>query len=403
MRARDVVTCDTSAPQNGITFQQLGHIRDAAILTEGDRVVAVGSEKDLAALAPRDAVEVDVRDCVVVPGFVDAHSHPLFAGDREPDFVARTNEAALPQGMLHTVRQTREALRDRAAFYEIVVRPRLQAILAHGTTTLETKTGYALTKEGEFALLDLIAAHSADAGVPRLIPTFLGPHALPPEFETTDDYVRFLAVECLPWARAHGAVFADAFCEPGYFSAEQTRRYMLEAIRLGLHVRVHCDEMSDAGAAGMAVKIGADSVDHCNYIGHQAIRDIAERGTVVVACPTTIAFLNLERRAPVRELLRCGATVALASDFNPGTSPCFNIQTVAYFGRALFGISAAEALYAVTNAAARSLRCNAGSLRAGSPADFVALRIGDPREFGWYFGGNLAALVVKAGTAAVKA
>ncbi len=400
VRAGAVVTCDTNAAQNRIAFEDLGLIKDGAILIEGDRVVAIGREEDVAARSPREAVELDARDCVVVPGFVDAHSHPLFAGDRELDFAARIHAEKPSQGMLHTVERTREALRDPAAFYERTVRPRLQMMLRHGTTTLETKTGYALTMDGEFALLDLIAAHRADADVPRLIPTFLGAHALPPEFETADAYVEFLISECIPKARSRGAVFADAFCEPGYFSPEQTRRYMLEAIRHGLGVRIHCDEMADGNASSMAARIGADSADHCNYVDPQAVRNLVERGTVVTACPATIAFLDLERKAPVRQVLDAGGDVALASDFNPGTSPCFNMQTVAYFGRKLFGLSAAEALYGVTRAAARSLHSATGVLRNGGPADFVALQIDDPREFGWYFGGNFAEIVVKGGAIA---
>jgi imidazolonepropionase len=164
-----------------------------------------------------------------------------------------------------------------------------------------------------------------------------------------------------------------------------------------MRLRVHCDEMAYGGAAEMAAHLDVDAVDHCNYIRKYDIGAIAERGIVTVACPATIAYLDLPQRAPVRALLEAGGVVALASDYNPGTSPCFNLQTVAYYGRKLFGLSAAEALYAVTRAAAHSLRADAGVIRSGAPADFVALRIESPDEFGWQFGGNLAALVVKDG------
>jgi imidazolonepropionase len=140
-----------------------------------------------------------------------------------------------------------------------------------------------------------------------------------------------------------------------------------------------------------------DAVDHCNYIREQDVAAIAEHDIVTVACPATIVYLDLPERVPVRKILERGASVALASDYNPGTSPCFNLQTVAYFGRKFFGLSAAEALYAVTVAAAKSLRLHAGRIRAGDPADFVALQIGSPDEFGWQFGGNLAAAVFRAG------
>lgn len=369
------------------------------IVDEG-QIVAIGAEREVARQAPRDAVELDLRDCAIVPGFVDAHAHPLFAGDREPDFAARTRGATPSQGMSYTVQRTREALRNSSAFYEESVRPRLQTLLAHGTTTLETKTGYALTKEGELALLDIVDAHRTDDDVPRLIPTFLGAHAVPPEFSSGPDYVDYLVDTCLEPAKKHGARYADAFCEPGFFSVDDTRRYLEAARRYGLRTRVHCDEMANGGAVVMAARAGVDAVDHCNFIDASGVAELVESGAVLVACPATIEFLGLERRAPVRSVLERGGTVALASDFNPGTSPCFNLQTVAYYGRKLFGLSAAEALYAVTRAAAHSLREGAGVLRVGGRADFVALRIDDLREFGWNFGGNLASVVCKGGVVA---
>ncbi|HVA34293.1 MAG TPA: amidohydrolase family protein [Candidatus Baltobacteraceae bacterium] len=395
-RARTVVTCDTEGAQCGASFDGLGRIDDAAIFVEDGRVAAVGRRGEVEqTIGTGEVEEIDFGDCVVVPGFVDAHAHPLFAGDREPDFAARQRGEKPPLGMLYTVERTRDALLDSAAFFAQTVRPRLQTMLAHGTTTLESKTGYALHKPGEAALLDLIAAHGDDGDLPRLVPTFLGAHALPPEFTAQEAFVDYLIDQVVPAAAAHGAVYADAFCEPGFFSPEQTRRY-LDAARLhGMRLRVHCDEMAYGGAAAMAAQLDVDAVDHCNYITEDDVRAICERGIVTVACPATIVYLDLPRRAPVRALLEAGGSVALASDYNPGTSPCFNLQTVAYFGRKLFGLSAAEALYGVTRAAAHSLRADAGRIRVGARADFVALQIASPDEFGWQFGGNLAMAVVR--------
>jgi imidazolonepropionase len=270
-------------------------------------------------------------------------------------------------------------------------------MLAHGTTALETKTGYALHAPGEMSLLSLIDEHRDTDSLPHLVATFLGAHALPPEFQNERDYVDYLIDQCLPVAKAHGAVYADAFCEPGFFSTEQTRRYLAAAREHGLRLRVHCDEMAYGAAAGMAAELGVDAVDHCNYIREADVEAIVRREIVTVACPATIAYLDLPKRAPVRAILERGGAVALASDYNPGTSPCFNLQTVAYFGRTLFGLSAAEALYGVTRAAAKSLRIDAGTLRAGASADAVVLRVESPDEFGWQFGGNLAAAVYRAG------
>lgn len=338
----------------------------------------------------------DYAGCVVFPGFVDAHAHPLFAGDREPDFAARQRGEKPALGMLHTVTQTRKALERPAMFWPSVER-RLHTIALHGTTTLETKTGYALHGPGEMELLSWISDHPDEAAIPRLVPTFLGAHALPPEFTNETDFVDYLIDQCLPVAKAHGAVYADAFCEPGFFSPQETQRYLESARAHGLRLRVHCDEMAFGGAAEMAAALGVDAVDHCNYIREADVEAIAERDVVTVACPATIAYLDLPQRAPVRALLESGADVALASDYNPGTSPCFNLQTVAYFGRKLFGLSAAEALYGVTIAAAKSLRAKAGTLAQGAAADAVVMQLESPEEFGWQFGGNLATAVYRNG------
>ncbi len=401
VRAGTIVTCATDAPQCGIDFERLGTIADGALLVDDGRIAAIGARAVVETHARErrypELRELDLRDCTLVPGFVDAHAHPLYAGDREPDFRARQEGVPPPLGMLSTVAATRDALLDPPAFYARTVQPRLHAMLAHGTTTLETKTGYALHKPGEAALLDLIALHRKDADVPRLMATFLGAHALAPEFQSHDRFIDYLIDQVVPTAAAHGAVYADAFCEPGFFTPEQTRRY-LDAARLhGMRLRVHCDEMAYGGAAAMAVAAEVDAVDHCNCITEDDVRAIAQAQIVTVACPSTIAYLGLAARAPVRALLEAGGSVALASDYNPGTSPCFNLQTVAYFGRTLFGMSAAEALDAVTRVAAHSLRVPAGRLAVGAPADFVALHIAAPHEFGWQFGGNLAACVVRGG------
>ena len=377
----------------------MGSIVDGAILIEGERIAAVGRREDVERSLRGDVAEADLRDCTVVPGFVDAHAHPLFAGNREPDFASRLRGEKPALGMLYTVERTRDALLEPHDFYERTVHARLQTILAHGTTTLETKTGYALHAPGETALLDLIAAHRDGADVPHLIATFLGAHALPPEFTREEAYVDYLIDHLIPTARAHGAVYADAFCEPGFFSPEQTRRYLEAARAHGMRLRVHCDEMQFGGAAEMAVQLGVDAVDHCNCIRDEDVAAVAAAQIVTVACPATIAYLDLPQRAPVRALLERGGDVALASDYNPGTSPCFNLQTVAYFGRKLFGMTAAEALYGVTRAAARSLRVDAGRLRVGGRADFVALQIESPDEFGWQHGGNLAQAVFHNGNA----
>lgn len=394
VRGKTLVTCAGNVAQDRVTFDDLGRIDDGAMIVEGERIRAVGARREIERLLRGvDAIEVDLSSCTIFPGFVDAHAHPLFAGDREPDFAARQRGERSPLGMLYTVARTRDALLDAATFYAKTVRPRLAAILEHGTTTLETKTGYALHAPGEMALLDLIREHRDDVDVPHLIATFLGAHAVPPEFAGEERYIDYLIDQCIPVATAHGAQYADAFCEPGFFSPAQTRRYLEAARAHGMRLRLHCDEMAYGAAAATAIEIGVDAADHCNYIGEDDVRGISASGIVTVACPATIAYLDLPRSTPVRDLLERGADVALASDYNPGTSPCFNLQTVAYFGRKLFGLSAAEALYGITRAAAKSLNLDCGRLIPGGAADFVAMQLDAPDELGWQHGGNLAAAV----------
>lgn len=397
MRAKAIVTCAGGAAQQGVTFERLGTFSPGVMLVENGAVRAVGRAGVLG--IPPGVPVLDYPECVVVPGFIDAHTHPLFAGDREPDFAARQRGEKPPLGMLYTVEQTRLMLEDppaRALFWERI-KERLRLIGAHGTTTMEVKTGYALHKDGEMQLLDLIHAHRDQAGLPKLVATFLGAHALPPEFPAEEAFVDYLIEHLMPVARAHGAVYADAFCEPGFFSPGQTRRYLEAARAHGLRLRVHCDEMAFGAAAEMAADLGVDAVDHVNCIRPHDIEAIVASGIVAVACPATIAYLELSQKAPVRAILERGGTVALASDYNPGTSPCFNLQTVAYFGRKYFGLTAAEALYGVTRAAAASLHVDAGTLEPGKPADFCVLEIESPDEFGWQFGGNLARAVFRGG------
>ncbi|MDQ2681830.1 MAG: hypothetical protein M3Y21_12565, partial [Candidatus Eremiobacteraeota bacterium] len=199
VRAKAIVTGDTDAPQNGISFEQLGLINDGAMLLRGDRIAGIGTRHAMeralltnGASSAADIETMDFPDHVIVPGFVDAHSHPLYAGDREPDFAARLLGEKPPLGMLHTVEQTRNALVEHPGRFWESVRERLALMLAHGTTTLETKTGYALHKPGEVALLDIIDEHKDDAGLPRLVSTFLGAHALPPEFTREEAYIDYL-------------------------------------------------------------------------------------------------------------------------------------------------------------------------------------------------------------------
>jgi len=389
------------ARQSGVSFERLGIYRKGALLAVDGVVEVAGEESDvreayraLPSAKRRHVVELNLDGRVVVPGFVDAHTHPVYVGDREPDFAARLEGRAPVLGMAYTVQETRAAA-DEAR--ERALAAHLRMMFRHGTTSAEAKTGYDLRPEGELALLRTIVDVAGRAAMPRVVPTLIGPHTHSPEYADDDEFVDVLIAETVPAARAAGAVYADAFCEPGYFTVEQARRYLLAARRHGLRLRLHCDEFADGGAAALAEELGLDAADHLNYMNPAYIPGLARAGTVAVLCPTTLWYMNVERVAPARALLDAGVQVALATDFNPGTAPCPNLQMAAHLGRRLLGLSAAETLVGVTTAAARSLRLEAGTLEPGVRADAVVLEMQDPREFGWSFGGNLATAVVAAG------
>ena len=390
------------ARQSGISFERLGLYREGALLAVDGVVMAVGEERDvreayraLPSGKRRRVMEWSCEGRVVFPGFVDAHTHPLFVGDREPDFTARLAGEGAVLGMAYTVAQTRAAtdeVRERA------LAGHLRTMFRHGTTTAEVKTGYDLRADGELALLRTIVRVAQRGAMPRAVPTLLGPHTHAPEYPGDDDaFVDALIEQTLPCARAAGAVYADVFCEPGYFTVQQTRRYLAAARSHGLRLRLHCDEFADGGAAALAAELGIDAADHLNCMDPGAIAGLARAGTVAVLCPTTLWYMDVPKVAPARALLDAGVPVALATDFNPGTAPCPSLQMAAHLGRRLLGLSAAEALVAVTTAAARSLRLAAGTLEAGARADAVIMEMEHPRELGWSFGGNLATAVVAAG------
>ena len=338
---------------------------------------------------PAELDVYDVRGAIVMPGLVDAHTHALFAGDRVADFesLARGETPAL--GIAYTVAQTRELSLNAL---EVVGRRRLAPMLAHGTTTAEVKTGYALTADGEVRLLEAMDALDRSTGLPHVIATFCGAHALPPEFTSYDAFVDELVANVLPAVAKTGiARFADAFCERGYFTPEQSHVFLAACAARGMQLRIHADELSRSGGAKLAAALRCTSADHLNYIEDDDIAALRESGTTAVLCPATAQYLELSRLAPARALINEGVPVAFATDFNPGTCPCYSLQEVAHIARRHMRVSAAEVIAGVTTVAARSLDAAgmAGCLAPGRPADLLLLETADYREFGYYFGVNL--------------
>ncbi len=339
----------------------------------------------------KDFEERDLGGHVLMPGFVDAHTHALFAGNRVADFedIAAGRRPRL--GMRHTIEQTRASSREQLLK---IGELHLRQMLRHGTTTAEVKSGYALSRQGELELLDVLAALGIRPDLPRVVPTFCGAHALPPEFSDYGAFVDELCDHIVPLVAEQGvAWFADAFCETGFFTPEQSERFLRACAERGMRLRIHADELARSGGAQVAARLRTASADHLNFVQAEEIKALADAGCVAVLCPGTVDYLGLERYAPARALIDAGVPVALASDYNPGTCPCFSLQTIAYLARRHMGMTVHETIAGITLNAAYSLGLagEIGSLTAGKRADLVVLETRDHRELGYSFGSNLVA------------
>jgi imidazolonepropionase len=370
-------------------------VEDAFVLCDEGRIAAVGRMRDLKPLAG-DVEELDGSGCAAIPGLVDCHTHAVFAGSRVAEFELRSSGATYEElhaaggGILSTVEATRAAredgLREALALHR-------NWMLASGTTTFEAKSGYGLDRETE---LDMLRAVRDAGGVP----TWLGAHAVPPEFPDADAYLDFALAEVLPEA-ARVAEAADIFVEAGAFDAAQARRY-LEACRgSGLRLRLHADQFTEAGGIPLALELGAVSVDHLEATGDKAARQLAESDVAAVLLPVAALFLG-RPMPPARTLVDEGAIVALATDFNPGSAFCESLPLVCGLACTQMHMSPAEALAACTVNAAHVLARaeQVGRLAPGYSADIVLLDASDWRYLAYHLGGNHVARVIQGGVAA---
>jgi imidazolonepropionase len=380
------------APLRGRALGDVDVLEDAYLLCEGGRVAAVGRMRELGAL-DGDVEEVDGRGLSAIPGLVDCHTHPAFGGDRVEEFSLRAAGAGYEElhaaggGILATVRATRAAADEslRAA----VARHRGWMLRA-GTTTWEGKSGYGLDRDTELASL---AAVRAAGGVP----TWLGAHAVPPEFATADEYLDFALAQVLPDA-AQVAEAADVFLERGAFDADQARRYLTSCRDAGLDLRLHGDQFTEAGAIPLALELGARSVDHLEATGESGIKALAAGDVVGVLLPASALFLG-RPMPPARALVDAGAAVALATDFNPGSAFCESLPLVTSLACTQLRLAPAEALAACTVNAAHVLgrADRIGRLAPGYAADAVLLDAPDWRHVAYHLGGDLVRTVVVGG------
>jgi len=381
---------------------------DAAVGIRGETVAWIGPETAL----PEGAVtsgtlSLDAGGGLVVPGFVDSHSHIVYAGDRSEEFALRAMDvdaAGITRsggGILSTVLATRA--KDEDALVKLAL-PRLQRLLSHGVTTLEVKSGYGLTQEDELKLLRVIRRLGTLQPV-RLVPTFLWLHALPPEWTTNRAGYLALGRRTLEVvARESLAEFADAFVEQGAFTLDEARAFLGEAKALGLKPRLHVDQLSAGRGAELAAEIGAVSADHLECVSAEGIEALARAGVTAVLVPVATLVLRRPKYAPGKALRQAGVTVALASNVNPGSAPTENLALSLGLACLLNGLTPDEALLGVTRWGARALaRTDVGRLRVGGPADLVVLGCREVAHLAAHLGVSHARAVVKAGRVVLQA
>ena len=397
------------APQRGRDLGRLGIIPDGAVLIRDGKILAIGTTDDLRQAYPHEET-LDAGGHVVMPGFVDPHTHLLWVGDRAAEFEMRLEGKtyleilAAGGGILSTVRITRQAS------LEVLLdetRPRLRDMLAHGTTTAEAKTGYGLQTETELRMLQALLLLDAE-GPLDIAPTFLGAHAIPPEYkDNPDGYTSLLCTEMLPiirrWWVAHLPTrplpFVDVFCETGAFSLEQSRRILETARSMGFPLKIHADEFDNLGGASLAAGLGAISADHLVKTSPADISALARSETVVVSLPCTPFGLAEREYTPAQAILEAGGLLALASDLNPGTAWGGNMQFTIALACRYLRLTPAQAIVAATlNAAAAISRTDSiGSIEPGKQADLLILNVSDYRHLGYRFGTNLVQTVIKRG------
>ncbi|NLY54471.1 MAG: imidazolonepropionase [Firmicutes bacterium] len=390
-------------PQRGQELGDLAFYQDAFLAVKDGRVIAVGAMSEASRYQGPDTKVLDAAGKTVLPGFVDPHTHLVFAGWREKELAMKLagkpylEILAAGYGILSTVQATRSASRDELVQGAL---KSLDRMLLHGTTTVEAKSGYGLTTESELKQLE--AAQQAGRLHPvDIVSTFLGAHAIPPEYKDYPEaFVNLVIEEMLPAvADQKLATFCDVFCEEGVFSIEQSRRILQAARQLGFKLKLHADELVPLGGAQLAAELQATSADHLLYASQEGIEAMATAGVVAVLLPGTSFTLRSAQRPNVAAMLTAGVPIALATDFNPGTCPTESMQMVLTLAWQSLGLTPAQALAASTINAAHAIGVadRVGSLELGKAADFVVYDAPNLDFVAYHFGVNLVQHVFKGG------
>jgi imidazolonepropionase len=378
-------------------MHDIGILRDAAVAVTDDRIVAIGPERGLREQYP-GAKHIDCERGLLMPALVDSHTHAVFGAPRAAEHELRAAgldymEIARRGGGIHSsVRDTRGRTEDE--LFELA-RPRIACLASFGVGTIEVKSGYGLSLEDELKLLRVVR-RLANAIPVRLVPTFLGAHEIPMEYRGSAalrrEYVDLVANVMIPTvARERLAVFADVFCETGVYSVQESREILQSARRAGLALKLHADELTSSGGAELAAELGATSADHLAAVSESGIASLAASGTVATLLPATMLFLGKSSLAPARRMIDAALPVALATDFNPGTSPTISLPLVLTLGVSQLRMTAAETIIAATvnGAAALGLADRVGQIAPGHSADLALMAVEDYRELPYWLGARL--------------
>jgi imidazolonepropionase len=402
-----LLTLRGRGPRRGSALSDLGIIKDGALLVRDGLITAVGTSAQVEALPEaREAEKFDVGGRVVLPGFVDSHTHLIHAASRAEEYELKIAGASYEEiarkggGILNSVKKLRaatsDALKQRA-------RNALKQFAAYGTTTIEAKSGYGLDVTSELRILGLHRELSAEQPL-EIVSTFLGAHTVPAEYRGraggAEKYVSLLLEKLIPEvASAKLAEFCDVFCDRGAFTREQAKRILEQGKKYGLSPRLHAEQLTRTGATQLAVQLGAASCDHLEHVNRADIRALAKSRTVATLLPGCDFHLGLQRYAPARQLIEAGAIVALATDYNPGTSPTVSMPMILSLACSQLRMTPAEAITAATMNAAYALRREKriGSLEVGKEADLAVFEVADYREIPYYFGMNSCWTTMKRG------
>jgi len=387
----------------GPEMQEVGIVVDAGVLCSGGKIAWVGSMSEWDQVLPEGFPEIDAAGKVVVPGFVDSHTHMMFAGHRGREFVLRSQGATYQQiagaggGILSTIKDVRAAskrdLKRQTARY-------LGDMMRHGTTTVEIKSGYGLDLNSEIKMIEAIHELEREEMM-TVVSTFMGAHAVPPEYaHSRAAYVDLVVGEMIPYVgRKKLASFCDVFCEAGYFGLEDSERILIRGKEAGLQPKIHAEELNPLGGAQLAAKVGAVSADHLEHVSDEGIAALKESGVIATVLPGVSFFLN-HGYAPARKLIDRGVPVAIASDFNPGSCMSFSLPMMMTIACTHMRMTPAEALTAVTlnGAAALNMSSSVGSIEVGKKADLLVADVSDYTFLSYHFGVNHIVTTIKNGT-----